>query len=227
MREEGKSCAVVGIPCFIKAINLLQKEDDELKKLIKVKVGLVCGHLKSDYFAKSFALELGIDYDNVIAINFREKLPGLTANSYGVKLTYITDSGIEEKVVPRQDLSTTNWGLDYFKYKACEYCDDVLAETADVCFGDAWLPQYTKDPMGTNIVIIRNPLILQIVEKYRDEITVKSITADDVYQSQAGGFRHRREGLAYRLHLLKDSDTYVPQKRVNRQMTFLKSGNES
>lgn len=214
VRDEGEKCALVGVPCFIKAVNLLQKDDDKLKQLIKIKIGLVCGHLKSDYFARSYAMELGINYDNVTAVNFREKLPGRTANDYGAKLTYMTDYGIEERVVPTKELSTTNWGLGCFKYKACEYCDDVLAETADVTFGDAWLPRYAKDYLGTNIVIIRNPLIQQIFEKYSKEVTLESITADDVYQSQAGGFRHRREGLAYRLYLLKDSDNYVPMKRV-------------
>jgi len=214
VRDDGKVCAIVGIPCFIKAINLLQREDEELKRLIKVKVGLVCGHLKSEFFARSYAMELGINYDDITLINFREKLPGRLANNYGVKLKYETEQGTEEIVVPTKDLSTSNWGLGYFKYKACEYCDDVLAETADVTFGDAWLERYSKDYLGTNIIVIRNPIIQQIFDKYSDETVLEPISAVDVYQSQAGGFRHRREGLAYRLFLQKDTENYLPKKRV-------------
>jgi coenzyme F420-reducing hydrogenase beta subunit len=40
----------------------------------------------------------------------------------------------------------------------------VLAETADVTVGDAWLPEYIKDGLGTNIITIRSPEILAIFE---------------------------------------------------------------
>lgn len=214
VKERSLSCAIVGIPCFIKAINLLQREDEVFNDLVKMKVGIVCGHLKSEYFARSYAMELGIPYEKVTAINFREKLAGRRSSDYGVKLTYQTGDGERDLIVPTRELSTTNWGLGYFKYRACEYCDDVLAETADVSFGDAWLPQYTEDSRGTNVVVIRTSQILRIFNEYRDEIHLEDLTAKDVYQSQAGGFRHRRQGLQYRLYLNKDNDAYVPVKRV-------------
>lgn len=41
-------------------------------------------------------------------------------------------------------------------YKACDFCDDVFAETADIALGDAWLPEYVQDGNGTNVVVTRN-----------------------------------------------------------------------
>ena len=46
--------------------------------------------------------------------------------------------------------------FDYFKLNPCNYCDDVFAELADVVFMDAWLPKYSKDPLGHSLVINRN-----------------------------------------------------------------------
>ncbi|MGC9322644.1 MAG: Coenzyme F420 hydrogenase/dehydrogenase, beta subunit C-terminal domain, partial [Kosmotogaceae bacterium] len=57
-----------------------------------------------------------------------------------------------------------NWGYGFFKYKACDYCDDVVSETADVSVGDAWLPEYVNDSGGTNVVIVRNPVIKKIID---------------------------------------------------------------
>ena len=32
-----------------------------------------------------------------------------------------------------------DWGMGIFKLGACDYCDDIVGETADISFGDAWL----------------------------------------------------------------------------------------
>lgn len=32
--------------------------------------------------------------------------------------------------------------------RACNYCDDVFAECADVTCMDAWLPEYSQDHRG-------------------------------------------------------------------------------
>ena len=42
----------------------------------------------------------------------------------------------------------THWGYNFFRYSACDACDDVFAETADISVGDAWLDGYIDDPMG-------------------------------------------------------------------------------
>ena len=36
---------------------------------------------------------------------------------------------------------------------ACEFCDDVVGETADMSVGDAWLPGYVSDWRGTSVVV--------------------------------------------------------------------------
>lgn len=39
--------AIVGLPCFIKAIRLMAKENPVIREQIRFCIGLVCGHLKS------------------------------------------------------------------------------------------------------------------------------------------------------------------------------------
>jgi len=98
---------------------------------------------------------------------------------------------------------------------ACEYCDDVLGETADICLGDAWLDRYARDYRGTNIIIVRNNNILKLINKYSNDLYLDDLTTDEVYLTQAGGFRHRRNGLKYRLYLKKINELWYPIKRVN------------
>lgn len=46
VREQPGRYAIVGIPCFIKAVRLLARQDPLISERIKFCVGLVCGHLK-------------------------------------------------------------------------------------------------------------------------------------------------------------------------------------
>lgn len=205
--------AVVGIPCFIKAIRLMSQENKEINKRIKYTIGLVCGHLKSDYFAKSIGWELGVKPDNLTNIDFRVKYEDEPANKYGVKVNgLINDEKVEKEAISRS-LYVTNWGHGLFKYKACDYCDDVLAETADITIGDAWLSEYVKDNKGTNIITVRNSDLNEIIEN-NDELYLDKLSTEKIFQSQAGGFRHRREALSYRLYLDEQNNKWHPSKRV-------------
>ncbi len=215
--------AIVGIPCFIKAVRLLMKQDDILAERIRFCVGLVCGHLKSTRFAEMFAWQCGIEPGKILGIDFRKKLPGRNANQYGVEVTGIVDGQVVTKTSPVNDLYGYDWGLGFFKYKACDYCDDVLAETADVVVGDAWLPQYVNDSRGTNVVVVRHPLIRNIIEQAlaQGKLNLDRIDADEVARSQTSGLRHRREGLAYRLHLAESNGEWYPPKRVKPSLKQL------
>jgi hypothetical protein len=163
-----------------------------------------------------FAWQCGIEPGKLLSIDFRKKLPDRAANQYGVEVTGIINEQVVTKVSPVQDMYGRDWGLGFFKYKACDYCDDVVAETADVVVGDAWLPQYVQDSKGTNVVVVRHPLINNLLEKAvaEDRLSLDRIDAEEVARSQMSGFRHRRDGLAYRLHLAESKGEWYPPKRV-------------
>lgn len=213
--NEGKY-ALIGIPCFIKSVRLLAKKDKLINNRIKFFIGLVCGHLKSNMFANSIGWQLGIEPNNLSDINFRKKLPNRGANDYGVEVKGTIQG--DEQVIdsPTKELFTTNWGQGYFKYNACEFCDDVLAETADITVGDAWLPEYKSDYLGTNIITVRHPKLLEIIEESIElgDLQLDELTPEKIYDSQAGGFRHRREGLSHRLHLKDQNSEWRPTKRI-------------
>lgn len=210
--------AFVGIPCFIKAIRLLQLENPILKEKIAYCIGLVCGHLKTSRFAEMFAWQCGIEPSNLKSIDFRTKIEGKNANQYGVTVTGLFENKIVKRTSPSIDqVYGANWGWGYFKYRSCDYCDDVVAETADISIGDAWLPQYVHDSEGTNVIVVRNFELASMLEDAVEENQIKLdiISADDIVLSQRSGFEHRREGLAYRLDKMRKQKKWYPKKRVN------------
>nr|WP_290701604.1 Coenzyme F420 hydrogenase/dehydrogenase, beta subunit C-terminal domain [Halomonas sp. UBA3074] len=212
VREKPGRYAVVGLPCFIKSIRLLQAQDPILAERIHYCVGLVCGHLKSAHYAQSLAWQMGIVPEELKGIDFRIKDPSQPANRYS---TYAKGSS-GEKVVPTNQLFGADWGAGAFKYKACDFCDDVFAETADVVLGDAWLPEYVQDSYGTNVVVTRNQDIRQLIISARTQgrLVMDDLGVVKAEKSQDAGLRHRKIAIGYRLYCEKMAESWIPTKRT-------------
>ena len=203
--------AVVGVPCFIKAVHLLRKHDPVLHERITHTLGLFCGQLKSARFAESFAWQLGTEIERVQAVEYRIKDAGRPANWYRAHLTL---AGGGTRAEGWWHLVDGDWGAGSFQTSACNMCDDVVAETADIAFGDAWVEPYSSDGRGTNVVIVRSPELCDMVEAAvsAGRLALETVGADFIIQTQAAGLRHRREGLAYRLTWRRRG--VIPRKRV-------------
>lgn len=204
--------AIVGVPCFIKALNLLRREDPVLRERISFTLGLFCGHMKSARMIESFAWQMETDIANVRRAEHRIKDPSRPAS------TYTTEVELKDGEVRRKDwwnLADGDWGAGFFMNPACDWCDDVIAETADISFGDAWVEPYSSDGNGTNVVVVRSTPVAELVTAAIAEgrLHLEPVNAEFVQQTQAAGFRHRREGLAYRLTWRKRG--IRPIKRVN------------
>jgi coenzyme F420 hydrogenase subunit beta len=205
--------ALVGIPCFIKATRLLAAADPIIAARIAMRVAIVCGHLKSARFADYLALRCEVAPDQAKAIDFRHKLSDRHAGDYAVA---VTPTGSTPVVKRMAEIYGGNWGYGFFKYSACDFCDDVVGETADISVGDAWLPGYIDDGMGANIVVVRDPALVALIDQARGSgaLTFDAIDPDMVAKSQDAGLRDRREGLAWRLAEKDGAGQWRPRKRV-------------
>lgn len=208
--------AFVGVPCFVKALRLLCEADEELKGKFAVLIGIVCGHLKSSRYADMFSWQLGIAPGKLRGIDFRVKTPGFHASSYSIEAKGVINDELVVVRAPAHVLFGYDWGEGFFKYKACDFCDDVFAETADVTFGDAWLEGYDEDWRGANVVVVRNRQVGEIMERgiASGALAMEAISAELCAQSQAAGLRHRRGGLSFRLEQADGAGAWRPAKRV-------------
>lgn len=208
--------AIVGVPCFIKGIQLLRFSEEVFMKRIVHTISIFCGHLKTTHYMDVLINQFDVPQKEVAKFDFRHKIPNRLASDYG---TSILTNQKKKKVKVNKTLFGTNWGLNLFKLKACDYCDDVIGETADISFGDAWLPQYLEDSMGTNVIVVRNKYLDEIIKKGIEEqkLSMEPLSTEDLIKSQAGGFRHRREGLKHRLFLKDSNNEWRPQKRYKAE----------
>ena len=216
IKRTNEKILFIGLPCFIKAVRLAIKNDEVLKDRIFYTIGLFCGHLKSKHYCAYLARHCGVHESNIKEVNFRKKMPGMPANKYAFEVSTINNGKEMRQQTMMEDVYGGSWSNNLFMLDACEYCDDVMAETADIAIGDAWLPEYMKDYRGTSIIVCRNADLLDILQTgtERAEIAQEEISADKVIQSQVSGLRQRREGLKYRLYLSAKKGIWRPHKRV-------------
>jgi coenzyme F420-reducing hydrogenase beta subunit len=203
--------AVTGIPCFIKAVQLLRREDPVVRERVAFTVGLFCGHMKSARFVESLAWQMGVPLEEIASIDFRLKDPRRPASWYRAALTLRDGRCVE---MDWWDLADGDWGSGFFQNGACNFCDDVVAETADISFGDAWVEPYSSDGRGTNVVLVRSPALQELVDEgiHAGRLRLTPVDGSFVRETQAAGLRHRREGLGYRLGRRRHG--LRPRKRV-------------
>lgn len=216
MKRTPGTYAVIGLPSYIMELRLMAEMDSVVKDRLKFTVGLICGHQKSAKFAEFLAWQCGIQPGNLKAINFRKKQKGLPSSSYAIEVVGVQDGKKIAVTKPMSELIGGDWGEGLFKVRASDFTDDVMNETADITLGDAWLPEYTQDYRGNNVIIIRNATIQQIFDEAitKKEIKVDPVSEKTIYDSQAGHFRHTQRELVYRLYKNQKKGRWIPKKRV-------------
>ncbi|MDO6810413.1 Coenzyme F420 hydrogenase/dehydrogenase, beta subunit C-terminal domain [Zobellia galactanivorans] len=214
IRELDGKVAIVGIPCFIKGVRLAQEQDQVLAEKIVFTIGIICGGVKSKFFTEYLSQKAGVATPDIDRVDYRIKDINSTAGDYSF--------GSKAKNSP--DFQTIKmrtvgdmWGTGLFKANACDFCDDVSAELADISLGDAWIRPYVNDGGGTNVIVTRSAIADRII---RDGIEKGKLVIDEIEQSefvrsQKGSYTHRQDCLPYRIE--NSGLKNIPPKREHKK----------
>lgn len=214
LTHEGRY-AITGLPCLIKGIRLAQRNNRRLRERIVATVGLVCGQTKSRFFVEYLTALGGGDPDQLRQVRFRLKDPTRTAQDYGFGFSWQSPNGIQDGAIFWTEGIREAWTHGLFKPNACNFCDDVYAETADVVFMDAWLPGYAEDYRGHTIVLNRSATFQPIWEQavHNPDVDLQPMAITDVIKSQRAPTYDKRTGMQYRAWLAQQAGRWFPQKR--------------
>lgn len=107
------------------------------------------------------------------------------------------------------------WGTGLFKANACDFCDDVMTELADISLGDAWVKPFSRDGRGNSVIVTRSReaegLMCDGVNNH--ELQLVSMSRDMMVSTQQGSFNHRHDGLYVRIKLRLMQRLAIPAKR--------------
>ena len=212
--KSSSTYAFVGLPCFCHSLRLLQEEFPTLKTKIPVVVAIFCGHLKSKKYLDLMSLQAGKPdlTDEIVYADFRYKSDGdLNASRYSFFAETSTGSIYQRQ---RTSIPAGDWKIPHLKIKACDFCEDVFGLSADVVFGDAWIPPFFSDPKGSNVVIVRSSLAQDIISVSNPDLYIQEISAPELIKSQGGSYTHRIKDISYRLRDEIDKSGWAPKKRI-------------
>lgn len=210
--KDEKSYAIIALPCVVYALRLAMEKIPKLERKIKIIASLTCGQLQNRFCTELLALESGIKVDELLTIDFRRKSRKNPASNFmQVSIDKDGNDGIHQ---PYQKLPFHLWYYHYFKQNACNYCDDVFGEVADVTFMDAWLPEYIDDHKGTSLVIVRTSAVQKLLESSKESV-LNNINVQRVVESQNGPIQKKRTFLKGRIYEKELLGLFYPKKRVN------------
>ncbi|MBF4475251.1 Coenzyme F420 hydrogenase/dehydrogenase, beta subunit C-terminal domain [Methanobacterium formicicum] len=221
--KEELTYAIIALPCVVYALRLAIEKIPKIKKKIKIIGSLTCGQLQNRYCTELLALESGLTVNSLSKMDFRRKSVKNSASNF-LQVAMDKD-GTEGIPQPYQELPFFLWHYQFFKQNACNYCDDVFGELADVTFMDAWLPEYVKDYKGTSLIIARTLLTKSLLES-SDELDLNEIKIEKVLESQQGIIKKKRILLKGRLYKKELNNSWYPKKRVNSDKNIYNKNKE-
>lgn len=202
--------AITTLPCFAKAIRSAQQINPNLKRRIKYVLGLACGGCPNAQFTELLSCIAGMPGPQ--RVEYRNDQQSKRANDY----RFVCYKGDSRGHVALSSVFGFMWMNKLFFHHACDLCDDVFGEVADITFMDAWLKEYLADPKGTSLVICRNRDLRELMETHNESgaLSTHTISEKSVVESQLGVIQHKRAELGARLCLAAKPCNHVPVKRI-------------
>lgn len=187
-RREGR-CAFTVLPCFAMAIRRAQRFLGLTGDREPFLIGLTCGMVKSELFAQYVSMKAGAG-DNPDEVRFRVKVEGQPSSNFAMRA--IRGDRVGE--VRWSDVARV-WLSGAFTPSACWRCGDVFATEADIVFMDAWLPEYTSDWQGTNLVIARTREADELLKSMAkmDQAVMSRASKCSLARSQAAVIRRKAQ----------------------------------
>lgn len=206
--ENNIKCAVVGLPCHINGIRKAEKVNKKLKDLIVLHIGLFCGYGINFSGTEILLKWLNINSEQVHKLSYRGSgWPGaVTINHNNNEMKSITLRSYYGRFF-----------LDYgFAPKSCLLCSDLTCELSDISFGDAWLPEYSNDKIGTSIIIARNENGTKILQnaEFNKIIFLKEVTVEKVIYSQKNPIYLKKKNITARRRIMINPELSMNENLV-------------
>jgi len=204
--DEGKF-AVVGLPCHIHGIRKAEKIFNDLKNKIYLHIGLFCSHMVNLNGTKFILKKNRINISKIKSLYYRGRgWPG--------SMTINMKDG-SKKIIPYVKKWNSYWPVFssyFFTPMRCMMCSDITAEMADISVGDAWLPELKNDKIGKSIIVTRNKISDNLLNKMLDEgiLYIKEIHQNDIARSQDLNVKFKKVDLGNRLSFLESNYKKIP-----------------
>lgn len=180
LREEEGVFAIVGLPCQVQAIRMLQRNGPKwIAERIKYVIGLFCGYTLRPSAIEYLLRNIGTGFVEIKNLSFRSKL-----NNESSGLLIETKKGKKIYI----DKGMYNFLFYLFPKIGCLYCIDYTAEFADISIGDMRvLPKsslkYQETEPLQSIIIVRTDKGMELLNNTK-KLEVHDLSIDELIVSK-------------------------------------------
>lgn len=205
--------AVVGLPCHLHGIRMLETRSEVLRERVVLHLGLMCGRNSTFLGTEYFLRNKGIEPGSVRTISYRAKgWPGQICVTLRDGSESCFKRSTSDKSFTGQRLFHSAFHFDFIQPR-CLTCFDTLAAFADISLGDAWLPEIKREEkIGKSIIITRTAIGSQIVNSLLDREKIQVVPLD-IARLESRNLSFAR-GFRQRARLLRMLGKAVPQYQV-------------
>lgn len=203
VETSGLRYVVVGLPCHIQGVRLLQERSPVLRANIVGTVSLLCGMVQTPG-----------------AVVRALRRSGLTLGS-GDSLLRMRGRGWPGTVqVKRADGSTANANYRGFYdarfqseiLRRCRWCPDATGMLADISLGDAWPARGAPaSGLGESLIVVRGSRGGALLECARDRLVLTTRTAQEFRDSQAHLWRLKQRIVPALIAAARHAGARVPE----------------
>ena len=203
--KEISKILLIGLPCHIEGIQLLQKKNKYLKKCLVYTCALYCKQTKTEEF--SDVIHTLTQTSKKEKIQFRGNgWPGIISVS-------------DKKMKFQNQFTNLLWATQAFTPSYCFSCSEPLGTNADISIGDAWLKSYLTDTQGSSFVTVNTEFGKKTLHQMSESniLHLENIPFDDILTSQnREAVLYKRQNGLYRAKIFsdyfKDTETSVSLK---------------
>ena len=171
----------VGTPCQIQGMRKVEELFPQIKKRIKLYIGLHCLKVFNYYYQDQILCKLKIKKENVKYFRLKDK----AWRGWPGDMRIISKSGV---IYDLSGAYSRLWARSYFSNWRCQLCFDKLNEFSDISCGDCRIPgSYSEKSLqevyykakGHSDIIIRTERGKEIFERFIDDKVFNVIKSDE------------------------------------------------
>ncbi len=208
--KEGKY-AIVGLPCHLHGLRLVERKIPELKEKVVLRIGLFCGFNPTLNSTKFLLRRAGVkNYEDVQEIKYRD-------GDWPCGFRAILKDGSDRFLYPIQHFLFSHY---IFERHRCAMCIDHLCELADLSIGDEWRAKLKKSVGGWSYIVVRTDIGKQIVDTLIHEgiLYAEQSGPEVIYGGQRGTMNFKKKGsfafAKIRQALFKQVPDYLRNQKV-------------
>lgn len=194
--------AIIGTPCQIAGVRLLQEKNPEFNDKIKLTIANFCGGYRDFRETERLFQISKVKKNDIKFFSYRGKgQPGyMTIESEGKKTVDL----------PYPDYSRQT---GYIKYSRCRLCVDATGELADLSFGDAWVERFLNTKKKWSFYISRSSFGEKVLSEMLegDLFEYKKISIEELKKSQKGNLTTKKERQNSRYEFYKKLGYKLPE----------------